>query len=103
MENKNITLEVNGCVMQTESTKKYENRSKWSTPNPKHIKAFIPGTTQEVNVKAGDSLKKGDVMFKLIAMKMENLVVMPFDGVIKSVNVTNGSVLAKNFVMIEIE
>ena len=51
----------------------------------------MPGTVLKLNVKAGDSLKKGDVVIVLEAMKMENDITMPADGVIASVNVTQGA------------
>ena len=35
------------------------------------ISAPMPGTVLKLNVKAGDSLKKGDVVIVLEAMKME--------------------------------
>lgn len=55
------------------------------------ISAPMPGTVLKLNVKAGDSLKKGDVVIVLEAMKMENDITMPADGVIASVNVTQGA------------
>ena len=51
----------------------------------------MPGTILKVNVKPGDSVKKGDVLLVLEAMKMENDITMPCDGVIASVNVNQGA------------
>ena len=53
--------------------------------------APMPGTILKVNVKAGDAVKKGDVVVVLEAMKMENDITMPCDGVIASVNVNQGA------------
>ena len=53
--------------------------------------APMPGTILKVNVKAGDSVKQGDVVVVLEAMKMENDITMPCDGVIASVNVNQGA------------
>ncbi|MBR7151034.1 MAG: biotin/lipoyl-binding protein [Clostridia bacterium] len=49
------------------------------------IKAPMPGTLIKVNVKAGDAVKKGDVLCVLEAMKMENDILAPADGVVATV------------------
>lgn len=54
------------------------------------VKAPIPGVIQEVNVKEGQSVKKGDVLFVLEAMKMKNNIVAMHDGKVASVNVSKG-------------
>ena len=36
-------------------------------------------------------------------MKMQNKIEMPFDGIIKKINVKIGEKIPKNFLMIEIE
>ena len=54
------------------------------------IKAPMPGTIIKVNVKAGDSVKRGDVLCVLEAMKMENEITAPEDGTIASINVAVG-------------
>ncbi|NJD03049.1 MAG: biotin/lipoyl-binding protein [Ruminiclostridium sp.] len=55
------------------------------------ITAPMPGTILKVNVNAGDSVKKGQVLLILEAMKMENEIVAAADGKISSVNVAKGS------------
>lgn len=55
------------------------------------ISAPMPGNILKVLVKAGDSVKKGQPMLILEAMKMENEIVAPRDAVVASVNVTEGS------------
>ena len=45
---------------------------------------------QEVNVKAGQSVKKGDVLFVLEAMKMKNNITAMRDGKVASVSVNKG-------------
>jgi biotin carboxyl carrier protein len=41
-------------------------------------------------VKPGDEVKRGDILLILEAMKMENEIVSPQDGVIASVNTLKG-------------
>lgn len=55
------------------------------------ISAPMPGTILGVNVNPGDSVKKGQVLLILEAMKMENEIVAPGDGKVASVNVTKGT------------
>ena len=55
------------------------------------ISAPMPGTILSVNVNAGDSVKKGQVLFILEAMKMENEIMAPHDGTVTAVGTTKGS------------
>lgn len=88
---------------QTLLTEKYKNRKTWSAPNPKEILSHIPGTIVDILVHEGQALKKGDLLLIHEAMKMQNRVVMPFDGVIAKINVSVGEKIAKNIVMIELQ
>ena len=51
----------------------------------------MPGTILSVNVAAGDSVKRGQVLMILEAMKMENEIMCPCDGKIVSVNTSKGA------------
>ena len=55
------------------------------------IKAPMPGTILKVNVSNGQAVKKGDVLFVLEAMKMENEIMAPCDGTVASVGVASGA------------
>lgn len=55
------------------------------------VNAPMPGTILRVDVSAGDTVKKGQVLLILEAMKMENEIVAPQDGTIASVHVDKGS------------
>ena len=55
------------------------------------VAAPMPGNILAVNVQNGATVKKGDVLMILEAMKMENEIMSPVDGTIASVNVTKGS------------
>ena len=50
----------------------------------------MPGNILAVNYTSGQSVKKGDVLFILEAMKMENEIMAPCDGTV-TVAVTKGS------------
>ena len=49
------------------------------------VKAPMPGNILDVKVKAGASVKAGDVLVILEAMKMENEIVAPQDGTVASI------------------
>ena len=51
----------------------------------------MPGTILAVNVAVGDTVKRGQVLMILEAMKMENEIMCPCDGKIASVNTSKGS------------
>ena len=51
----------------------------------------MPGTILSVNVAAGDTVKRGQVLMILEAMKMENEIMCPCDGKVVSVNTSKGS------------
>ena len=54
------------------------------------VVAPMPGTVLSVNVTNGQSVKSGDVLVILEAMKMENEIKAPKDGTISSVAVSKG-------------
>ena len=49
------------------------------------IKARIPGTIVAINVKPGDTVKARDNLGTMEAMKMEQPIPCPKDGVVKDV------------------
>jgi biotin carboxyl carrier protein len=51
----------------------------------------MPGTILNVSVTVGQSVKKGDVLCILEAMKMENEIVAPRDGVVAGVSTSKGA------------
>ena len=55
------------------------------------ITSPMPGNILSVNVTAGQTVKAGEVLFILEAMKMENEIVAPHDGVVRQVLVTKGA------------
>ncbi len=54
------------------------------------INAPMPGTILDVRVQSGSTVKKGDILFILEAMKMENEIMAPCNGKITGVNVRKG-------------
>lgn len=54
----------------------------------------LPGNVLAVKVSVGDAVKAGQVLMLVEAMKMENEVVAPSDGVVKQIVVNKGATVA---------
>ena len=67
------------------------------------INAPMPGLLLEISVVVGQEVKKDEQLFILEAMKMENSILSPRDGIIKSVNGSKGDAIEKNQLLIEFE
>ncbi|WMJ75270.1 biotin/lipoyl-containing protein [Cytophagaceae bacterium ABcell3] len=65
------------------------------------VKAPMPGLILDILVNEQSEVKKGDPVIVLEAMKMENIIKSPSDGVIKSINVTKGESVEKNKVLFQ--
>lgn len=67
------------------------------------LRAPMPGLVLKVAVQAGDTVKKGDPLLVLEAMKMENVLKATADGVVKTVEAQIGKAVEKNHVLIHFE
>lgn len=65
----------------------------------KNIVAPMPGTILDVKVSAEQQVKKGDVLFILEAMKMENEIMADCDGTVVSVSVNKGAAVESGAVL----
>lgn len=63
------------------------------------VNAPMPGKIIQVSVKTGDTIKKGDTVVVLEAMKMQNEIPAPVGGTVKSVQVTSGQAVKVGEVM----
>ena len=66
------------------------------------VKAPMPGNILKINVKAGDAVKKGDILCILEAMKMENEICAPADGTVAGVNVSQGATVQTDDVILSL-
>ena len=69
----------------------------------KSIKAPMQSTVVKLSVNAGDKVVEGDQILVLEAMKMEQSITSPRDGVIKTVKVSVGETVPSGTVLIEFE
>ena len=67
------------------------------------VKAPIPGKIVTVNVQEGQLIKEGDTLMILEAMKMENNIQMPQDGIIKKILIAKGNQVKANELLVKFE
>lgn len=75
-----------------------------ATPTSKSgVKSPLPGVILEIKVKEGDTVKKGQTVIILEAMKMENNIIADKDGKITAINVSAGNSVLEGTDLIIIE
>lgn len=67
----------------------------------REVKAPMPGLVLKVLVEEGATVKKGDNLLVLEAMKMENIIKSPTDGQVNKVLVQQGDKTEKNAVLLQ--
>ena len=71
--------------------------------NGEPIKAPMPGLILNCKVSSGSKVKKGDVLFILEAMKMENEIVASIDGTVVQILAAKGSSVATGEILAVIQ
>jgi len=105
-ETKTLTLLYNGNKFNASITEPIDEILKSMglenalTPKISDMKAPMPGLVLQVLVNPGDEVNKGDKILVLEAMKMENAIKSPTDGIINDVHVSQGMAVDKNQVLI---
>ena len=95
------SLEIGSNVYATRLTAKFKNREIWVKPDEKKIEAVIPGNIQRIMAKEGDEVIAGTPLLILEAMKMRNEVLAPFTGVVRKIHVSEGEMVPKAHLLIE--
>lgn len=103
VEIKNGEVLVNGIshTFRVESQAGKTSEKKVSSA-PGAVVVMMPGKIINVLVKEGDTVKGGDVVCILEAMKMENELRAPKDGMVKKVHVQSGANVEKGDILVEI-
>ena len=71
--------------------------------NDKESRSPVTGMVIKVNVERGQTVQAGDVLVVLESMKMEMQISAPLAGVLKSVQVAQGSSVKVNQLLVEFE
>ena len=69
---------------------------------PGHVASAMPATVAAVQVAPGDSVKKGETLLVVEAMKMETEIKSPMDGTVSAVLVEKGDSISPREVLVEI-
>ena len=121
VESNIVEIEVNGSHYKVELEKNIESKKtpklvRPAVPTPQtrekkipkslsskqQIKAPLPGIIIKILVKEGDTVKEGDVLMVMEAMKMENNIEADKAGIVKSIKVKEGDNVLQNDILIEI-
>jgi len=98
-----VDFAITARKYKTLLTTKYKKRIPYEPVNPNELRSIIPGTVNKFFVKEGDFMKEGEPILILEAMKMENVIRMPYDGIIKKIYVAEGVKIPKNSLMMGLE
>ena len=71
--------------------------------HPGHVTAAMPGSIVEVLVQVGQTVKAGDGVLVIEAMKMENEVQAPIAGVVISIFTQKGDAVTPDMALVEIQ
>ena len=108
-EDQSYVVKVNGnistirIIKPAEKTAEKIGINKNTGLNVNTLKAPMPGLILEILVTKSVTVKKGDPIIILEAMKMENILTSPIDGVIKNIEVKPQQTVEKNNVLIRFE
>ncbi|EMR04069.1 biotin/lipoyl-containing protein [Cesiribacter andamanensis] len=106
-EEKVYSLKVNGKILQVKVKDRYDllldqlGMSDLASNKINQVKAPMPGLILDIKVSPGDTVKKGDPLLILEAMKMENVLKSPGDGQVQSILVKKGESVEKNQILIQ--
>ncbi len=104
---KNYTVKVNNNTYQISIADALDLQiaamgfSVGSSKQVNAIKAPMPGLLLDIQVTVDQEVKEDDPLFILEAMKMENVILSPRDGVIKSISANKGDAIDKGQLLIE--
>ena len=96
-------LEIDDTIYETLPTRKFLQRKPYAAPDPKKMPCVIPGVIREIAVKPGQGVSRGETLFILEAMKMQNDIAAPADGLVKNVFVEIGQMVTKGQALLEFE
>lgn len=67
------------------------------------VSAPMPGLIKSIMVQEGGTVRKGDVLFTLEAMKMENAIKSPLHGMVRTIAVQEGTAVEKGVLLCVVE
>lgn len=107
--NGTYTISINGSEFKTSiqtSLDELIEKMGFATNGSKSIDSIsapMPGLILDILVEEGQEVNEEDQLLILEAMKMENIITSPRNGVIKSVSVSKGDAVDKKQLLIEFQ
>ncbi len=96
-------LNIDNLLYRTIIPKRNQEKKPYKAKDPREIYVFIPGTILKIFVKKKQKVKKGEKLITFQAMKMDNVLLAPMDGVIEDVYVKEGENVNKSQILIKIK
>jgi len=106
-EEKTYSIRVNGTTYKVGIKDRFDlllknlGMDNMASKVVKEVKAPMPGMVLNILVEPGSIVKKGDPLLVLEAMKMENVLKSPTDGVVKSVAAKMSTAVEKNQLLVQ--
>ena len=97
------TLSLHGRDYETALTRKFASRKPYQPKDPDRLTSIIPGLILELFVQPGETVKPGQSLLILEAMKMQNHVKAPREGTIKKLHVSPGDTVPRGQLLVEFE
>jgi biotin carboxyl carrier protein len=97
-----VKFVVDDCAYLTRLTPKFSNRPKTALPDLSAVRAAVPGTVLRLLAEPGQPVRRGQALVILEAMKMENALLSPRDGVVAAVHAAPGTRVAKGALLVEL-
>ena len=103
---KTALIKVNGNLYTINAQDQFDilldqlGMSAMNTNKVSDVKAPMPGLVLKLFVSEGSQVKKGDNLFVLEAMKMENIIKSPADAIVKSIKIKPGHKVEKGQVLL---
>ena len=104
---KTAEIKVNNTVYTVTAKDKFDllldqlGMSNLAGAKVSELKAPMPGLVLKIFVEEGAEVIKGDNLFVLEAMKMENIIKSPADVIVKTVKIKSGDKVEKNQVLLQ--
>ncbi len=95
------TVPTESAMVDTRRAAKGSKRPRASKEGD--VTTSMPGTVVDVMVKEGDTVKAGDPVLVIEAMKMENEVPAPIGGLVKTIHAAKGDSVNPDEALVEIE
>lgn len=94
-----VEVEEVECELHNQNITSIKTNTNYKCCKNKKATTPIPGTVIDIKVSVGQKVSKGDVLLIIETMKMENEIKSLINGEIKSIEVSNSSIVKQDDVI----